>query len=110
MVFDMILGRLGKRKLRFDVRKSYERKKKAAKRACTVHDTGIVPVTDLMIKIPLSIYAEAVASDISTLHSRLQHLSVLPTQWLCPLVSGTSLVMSQLRITPHKCQHRYPFC
>ena len=58
----MILGRMGKRKLRFDVRKNYERQKKAAKRACTVSDTGIVPTTDLMIKIPQSIYAEAVAS------------------------------------------------
>ena len=100
IVFVMILGRMGKRKLRFHVRKNYERKKKAAKRVCTVRDTDIVPATYLMIKIPLSIYAEAVASDISTLHSRLQHLSVLPTQWLYSSVSETNIVLSQLRITP----------
>ena len=93
---------MGKRKLRFDARKNYERKKYSRNASVMVAVESEVKLEVLKISLPISVYHEAAVPDISILHDRLQRSSVLTAQWMCSFVSDTSVVLSKLRIEPPK--------
>ena len=59
---------MGKRKLRFDVRKNSERK-----RQCQVHDIQCPIEEPLVVKVSLDIYYSAVASNLHILWKRLSN-------------------------------------
>ena len=111
MIVNRTVCRMGRRKLRFSARKNYERKRYVkhklpvvpeADEGEVVQDVSPVLQEVLKVSIPLSLYREAVAPDISTLHSRLQHSGVLPAPWICSMVSGTTLVLNKFGISsPH---------
>ena len=111
MIVNRTVCWMGRRKLRFSARKNYERKRYVkhklpvvpkADEGEVVQDVSPVLQEVLKVSIPLSLYREAVAPDISTLHSRLQHSGVLPAPWICSMVSGTNLVLNKFGISsPH---------
>ena len=62
---------MGRRKLRFDVRKNYERKRKQQ------HDS----LTVLKISLPISMYLSARVADVLCLQRRLAASNSLPPGW-----------------------------
>lgn len=71
------------RKLRFDVRKNYERKKRSRTLEVSIRQDP-QPVKCLPVSLPLSAYTGAIVPNIGTLHSRLAKLpDVLPHEWKC---------------------------
>lgn len=83
--------RMGKRKLRFFVRKNYERKKYGWPKLTTSYQRKHVKI----VSLPISAIKAAVVSSISVLHRMLLILRVLPTSWICSLL-GSSLALYQL--------------
>ena len=91
---------MGRRKLRFDSQKNYERKQRL-KRVNTLTLTvsirlDLLPAREFLVSVPISVYTCALVPNVSMLHSRLLKLSVLPHEWNCerpPDYSGHSLVI-----------------
>lgn len=88
---------MGKRKLKFDVRKNCERKAAIcldAKGACDVKDSSDANSEEkLLVITPLSAYISSPAPDLYLLQERLLKSKKLPTEWAC---SGASPAASQL--------------
>lgn len=85
---------MGVRKLRFDVRKNHERRK--YRKVLTTPPQQL----EIKVSLPLSAYIATAAPDITTLHTRLMSLHVLPTEWVCSLLSSTTLTLHKLDIFP----------
>jgi len=84
---------MGKRKLRFDVRKNYERKKYQQRKE------QMKDVT-LLVSFPISSYKTAVAPCVDTLRKRLIQSAVLPVGWSSSHVENMSLAVHKLHINP----------
>ena len=82
---------MGKRKLKFDVRKNCERKRKKPLELC--------PATcSLLVSLPISAYLSAEAADTALLHSRIVALQSLPPGWMFANIhSNASLVIYKLQ-------------
>jgi len=105
---------MGRRKLRFDARKNFERKKYSKSSELTVSiplDLLSVPSDDanpseLIVSLPMSAYTSSPVSDASALHSRVSRSTTLPAGWTLaclPEASGSntaSLVLCKLQILP----------
>ena len=94
---------MGRRTLRFDVRKNCERKKRGTQVSTVQNKSVIIPdetiptsKSCLKLSIPSSYYRSADAPDVSVLCTRMQKLGCLPMHWTSTVVSGT-LVLTKLR-------------
>lgn len=87
---------MGKRKIRFDARKNYERKKHARARAITQpqHDT------ELVVTLPRSAYTTAAVAEVAALQSRLTISHTLPNDWISTLLSSNDLALYKLTVSP----------
>ena len=84
---------MGKRKLRFDSRKNFERKK--YKKITVSVPLEVVSVnteeSELIVSLPLSSYTSATLPDATVLHSRISRSNPLPAGWtLACLPESTS--------------------
>ena len=87
---------MSRRKLKFDLRKNYARKKSKGS------VTRINPVTELHISLPLSIFTSSPAPDIPSLHRRLMKASIVPSNWICSLIPpDQNLALYKLHVQPH---------
>ena len=91
---------MGRRKVRFDSRKNYERKQRSKRVNALILTVSIrlelLPARECLVSVPISAYTGAVVPNVATLHSRLAQLSVLPHEWKCerpPDYSGHALVI-----------------
>jgi len=105
---------MGRRKLRFDARKNFERKKYSKSSELTVSIPLVllsVPSDDanpseLIVSLPMSAYTSSPVPDASALHSRVSRSTTLPAGWTLaclPEASGSntaSLVLCKLQILP----------
>ena len=82
----------GKRKLRFDIRKNNERKKRLCKAAACI---SAIP-GDLYVKLPISIYHSGRVRSVSALYERLRKRDILEHGWTCSFASCSSLVILKL--------------
>ena len=69
---------MGKRRLRFDQRKNYERKKR---RMSVNTPPDLSTQQELVVSLPLSAYMSTATTDVSTLFSRLRSMNSLPASW-----------------------------
>ena len=69
---------MGKRRLRFDQRKNYERKKR---RMSVNTPPDLSTQQELVVSLPLSAYMSTATTDVSTLFSRLRSMNSLPAGW-----------------------------
>ena len=76
--FSQVVG-MGKRKLRFDQRKNYERKKYGFR---VMMQLALLTPHELVVHLPLSAYFGADARDASVLLSRLQRSEKIPNSWV----------------------------
>ena len=72
---------MSRRKLHFDVRKNYARKRSRAPEIASPP-----PPLKQLCRLPLSVYIAAQAPDIGTLHKRLIVLPDLIQSWTCSLL------------------------
>ena len=105
---------MGRRRLRFDARKNFERKKYSECNELVVSvplDLVSVPADDanpseLIVSLPLSAYTSTPLPDASALHSRVSKSNTLPAGWTVaclPEASGShvaSLALCKLQILP----------
>ena len=111
---------MGKRKLRFDTRKNYERKKSLHCQTVQSAASGCVrpvsvPITSceaahmdshceendvrvLPVRIPASLYMTRPVPDIPALHKQLLESKCLPSGWVCSVTSNTSLALCKLTV------------
>ena len=91
---------MGKRKLRFDLRKNYERKKRQRTDTNTASSV-------LIVSLPLTAYSSTLV-DASTLFSHLRHLECLRKEWFiaempetCSSSPSTLMLCKLERLPPH---------
>ena len=96
---------MSRRKLRFDLRKNYARKKSSMV-PCSLStemlsvetiSTADNLITDCVVSIPVSIWTSSPAPDLPALHRRLLQ-QALPAPWICSLVDKCQLAIFQLGI------------
>lgn len=69
---------MGRRKLRFDVRKNYERRKYGLRVRIPMK---LLKPSQLMVKVPISAYLAATVPDTILLRSRLLKSNLIPSGW-----------------------------
>ena len=102
---------MGKRKLKFDARKNYDRKiRKCSLMVCEVLDVekleqvpasaGLmtVPEEQLIVTAPIASFVSSPAPDLPVLHKRLLESKRLPAAWACS-VTSTCLVICKMSVT-----------
>ena len=83
---------MGRRKLRFDSRKNFERKKRLCRAATNI---SVMPA-DLFIRLPITTsYLPSRVNSLNTLQERLLILGKLPAGWTSSII-GTTLVLIKL--------------
>ena len=79
---------VGKRRLRFDLRTNYERRKYGLHVKIPLE---LVKSSELMIHLLLSAYTSSEVADVSVLHTRLKMSKKIPPGWMM-LKQSTSLL------------------
>ena len=83
---------MGRRKLKYQERKNYERKKH------NLH-ARILP-SKLLVHLPLSAYTSSKVSDVTALHTRLEQSKMLPSLWNILQQSIPPLVLYKIQFNP----------
>lgn len=103
---------MGRRKLRFDIRKNQERKQQRKRPLNLIMSIPLqlLPTRECVVSIPICIYTSAVISNSAVLQSCLSQLSILPDRWKCeclPSWTGFDLVFTKLSTVLHHCLHKF---
>ena len=88
---------MGKRKLKFDMRKNHERKRYNMKLVVSI-PRNQVSVGQLIVSIPLPLYISLDVNETSTLYSRLVATKLVPYGWNMIMSSGVLLLSKILSI------------
>ena len=88
---------MGRRRLRFDQRKNYERKKYGLGRKTSVEQ---MKPSELVVCLPLSAYTSSEVADSSTLHTRLKQSNKVPPGWMILEQSTPTLALCEVQFCP----------
>ena len=118
-IYICIVTGMGKRKLRFDARKNFERKKYrkimvSVPLEVVSVNTNDAEESELIVSLPLSAYTSATLPDATVLHSRVSRSNALPAGWtLACLPASTSYLatfaLCKLQIFPPLCSAHATF-
>ncbi len=86
---------MGKRKLRYDVRKNYERKMEKSCKTVSCCEEQFSE--ELVVRVPVTLYTSSSAPDILGLNERLLESRCLPADWTCSDASAVSLSLRKLQ-------------
>ena len=110
LVYYNIYREMGKRKMRFDPRKNYERKKYKTTELTVSIPTRLLPVpahpTELVVSLPLAVYTSSTVPDTCCLHDRVMKSTQLPPGWTVTSIPSshpshsTSLAVCKMQICP----------
>ena len=107
---------MGKRRLRFNAKKNFERKKYRKITVSVLLEVVSVNTdeSELIVNLPLSAYTSATLPDVTVLHSRISRSNALPAGWnLACLPASTSYLatfaLCKLKIFPPLCSSHATF-